>query len=86
MQSDNIIEEVLREIEKQESVLSRREAMKLLALSPLAAGVLGTARIILQHHTLGEVMGGFAVGLICTLLVLHPLSKLLFRLFSIFLF
>ena len=52
----------------------------------LVAGVLGTARIILQHHTLGEVMGGFAVGLICTLLVLHPLSKLLFRLFSIFLF
>ena len=52
----------------------------------LVAGVLGTARIILQHHTLGEVMSGFAVGLICTLLVLHPLSKLLFRLFSIFLF
>ena len=52
----------------------------------LVAGVLGTARIILQHHTLGEVMGGFAVGLICTLLVLHPLSKLVFRLFSIFLF
>ncbi|NCD13589.1 MAG: NAD(P)/FAD-dependent oxidoreductase, partial [Epsilonproteobacteria bacterium] len=43
MQSDTIIEEVLREIEKQESVLSRREAMKLLALSPLAAGVLGSA-------------------------------------------
>lgn len=52
----------------------------------LIAGVLGTARIILQHHTLGEVMGGFAVGLICSLLVLHPLSKLVFRLFSIFLF
>ena len=52
----------------------------------LIAGVLGTARIILQHHTLGEVMGGFAVGLICSLLVLHPFCKLVFRLFNIFLF
>ena len=47
----------------------------------LIAGVLGTARIILQHHTLGEVMGGFTVGLICSLLVLHPLSNMLFRIF-----
>ena len=57
-----------------------------LCLFILIAGVLGTARIILQHHTLGEVLVGFAVGLICSLLVLHPLSKLVFRLFSIFLF
>lgn len=47
----------------------------------LVSGVLGTARIILQHHTLGEVTGGFAVGLICSLLVLHPLSNILFRIF-----
>ena len=47
----------------------------------LIAGILGTARIILQHHTLGEVMGGFTVGLICSLLVLHPLSNMLFRIF-----
>lgn len=47
----------------------------------LVAGVLGTARIILRHHTLGEVMGGFTVGLICSLLVLHPLSNILFRIF-----
>lgn len=52
-----------------------------LCLFILVAGVLGTARIILQHHTLGEVMGGFAVGLICSLLVLHPLSNMLFRIF-----
>ena len=45
-----------------------------LCLFILIAGVLGTARIILQHHTLGEVLVGFAVGLICSLLVLHPLS------------
>lgn len=47
----------------------------------LVAGVLGTVRIILRHHTLGEVMGGFTVGLICSLLVLHPLSNILFRIF-----
>lgn len=40
-----------------------------LCLFILIAGVLGTARIILQHHTLGEVLVGFAVGLICSLLV-----------------
>ena len=52
-----------------------------LCLFILIAGVLGTARIILQHHTLGEVLVGFAVGLICSLLVLHPLSNLVFRIF-----
>lgn len=52
-----------------------------LCLFILVAGVLGTARIILQHHTLSEVMGGFAVGLVCSLLVLHPLSNILFRIF-----
>lgn len=52
-----------------------------LCLFILIAGVLGRARIILQHHTLGEVLVGFAVGLICSLLVLHPLSNILFRIF-----
>ena len=52
-----------------------------LCLFILIAGVLGTARIILQHHTLGEVLVSFAVGLICSLLVLHPLSNILFRIF-----
>ena len=52
-----------------------------LCLFILIAGVLGTARIILQHHTLAEVLVGFVVGLICSLLVLHPLSNILFRIF-----
>ena len=52
-----------------------------LCLFILIAGVLGTARIILQHHTLGEVLVGFAVGFIGSLLVLHPLSNILFRIF-----
>lgn len=50
----------------------------------LIAGVLGSARIVLRHHTLGEVLAGFVVGLVCTLLVLHPVSSLLF--FRILLF
>ena len=47
----------------------------------LIAGVLGSARIILGHHTLGEVISGFTVGLVCALLVLHPVSNILFRVF-----
>ncbi|MEG1660400.1 MAG: phosphatase PAP2 family protein [Bacteroides sp.] len=48
----------------------------------LIAGILGSARIILQHHTLGEVLYGFAVGFVCALVVLHPLiSSYLLRIF-----
>ncbi|MBP6065637.1 MAG: phosphatase PAP2 family protein [Bacteroides sp.] len=48
----------------------------------LIAGALGSARIILKHHTLGEVLFGFAVGFVCTMLVLHPvISNSLFRIF-----
>lgn len=51
-----------------------------LCLFILVAGVLGSARIILRHHTLGEVLSGFVVGLVCSLLVLHPLlSHVIFR-------
>ena len=53
-----------------------------LCLCILVAGLLGTARIILQRHTLGEVLIGFAVGLLCALLLLHPGSRLLIYLFS----
>ena len=47
----------------------------------LVAGVLGSARILLEHHTLGEVLHGFAVGFICAILVLHPMCNYLFRIF-----
>lgn len=50
-----------------------------LCLFILIAGVLGSARIILGHHTLGEVISGFAVGFVCSLVVLHPVFNLLFR-------
>lgn len=36
-----------------------------LCLGILATGVLGTSRIILKQHTLGEVTGGFLIGFIC---------------------
>lgn len=45
----------------------------------LVAGMVGTARIILDRHTTGEVMGGLVVGLLCTLWVLHPTCNGLFR-------
>lgn len=52
-----------------------------LCLFILIAGVLGTARIILGHHTIGEVLAGFIVGLLSAILVLHPLYNVLFRIF-----
>lgn len=52
-----------------------------LCLFILIAGILGSARITLGHHTLGEVLSGFAVGLVCAILVLHPIYNIYFRLF-----
>ena len=51
-----------------------------LCLFIFISGLLGSARIILTRHNLGEVMGGFAVGLICSLLVLYPTRNMLFQL------
>lgn len=50
-----------------------------LCLFILIAGLLGSARLILSQHTLGEVLGGFFVGLLCSLLVLHPAINSQFR-------
>lgn len=46
----------------------------------LISGILGSARMILQNHTLGEVLGGFVLGYVCSMLVLNP-SSFLFRIF-----
>ena len=43
-----------------------------LCLFILISGVLGTARLMLSRHSLGEVLAGFAVGLACAFFVLHP--------------
>ena len=34
----------------------------------IIAGILGTARMLLRQHTLGQVVGGFFVGIICAAL------------------
>lgn len=52
-----------------------------LCLFILFAGIVGSARIILTHHTLGEVIGGFVVGVVCALMVIHPALNHLFRIF-----
>ena len=52
-----------------------------LCLFILIAGILGSARIVLGHHTLGEVLSGFVVGLVCSFLILHPAYNIIFRVF-----
>ena len=52
-----------------------------LCLFILIAGILGSARIVLGHHTLGEVLSGFVVGLVCSFLIHHPAYNLIFRVF-----
>ena len=52
-----------------------------LCLFILIAGILGSARIVLGHHTLGGVLSGFVVGLVCAFLVLHPAYNFMFRVF-----
>ena len=52
-----------------------------LCLFILIAGILGSARIVLGHHTLGEVLSGLVVGLVCSFLILHPAYNLIFRVF-----
>ncbi|MFT0443474.1 hypothetical protein [Bacteroides thetaiotaomicron] len=52
-----------------------------LCLFILIAGILGSARIVLGHHTLGEVLSGFVVGLVYSFLILHPAYNLIFRVF-----
>ena len=45
----------------------------------LVAGILGSARITLGHHSIGEVLGGLVVGLLCSLVVLHPMFGMPFK-------
>ena len=52
-----------------------------LCLFILIAGILGSARIVLGPHTLGEVLSGFVVGLVCSFLILHPAYNFMFRVF-----
>lgn len=42
-------------------------SMTVLSLVILLAGSIGTARLILNRHTLAQVIAGFALGCLCTL-------------------
>lgn len=55
-----------------------------LCLFILIAGWLGSARIILGHHSLTEVLAGFVVGLLISMWVLHPgMNSLMLQLFFV---
>ncbi len=61
MNSDKIIEEILCEIEKHEGGLSRRDAMKLLAASPIAASVLAGTVAPTQAHASSDAKGKIVI-------------------------
>ena len=50
-----------------------------LCLFILLAGLLGSARIILGHHTLGEIIFGLIIGIGCSLVVFHPMLNSAFH-------
>lgn len=50
-----------------------------LCLFIIIAGIVGSARIIQQHHSLSEVIAGFLLGLLCGALILNPYYNSLFR-------
>lgn len=57
MKSDKIIEEILHEIEKHEGVMSRRDAMKFLAVSPVAASVLASTTTTTEALAASDAKG-----------------------------
>jgi sulfide:quinone oxidoreductase len=61
MKSDKLIEEILCEIEKQEGTLSRRNAMKLLAASPIAASVLANTVTATEAHAASDAKGKIVI-------------------------
>lgn len=50
-----------------------------LCLLIIIAGIVGSARIIQQHHSLSEVIAGFLLGLLCGALILNPYYNSPFR-------
>ena len=82
MKSDKIIEEILFEIEKQEGVMSRRNAMKLLATSPIAASVLASATTATEAHASSSnatgkivIVGGGLAGVATAAKLTHRLNN-----------
>ena len=50
-----------------------------LCLLILVTGIVGSARIVLGHHSLGEILAGFVVGIVSSFMVLHPYYNDLLR-------
>lgn len=48
-----------------------------LCLAILLAGIVGTARMIIGQHTLSDILGGFTLGFVSTVVVLHPVFSIL---------
>jgi sulfide:quinone oxidoreductase len=45
MKNNEILEEILKEVDKHPEIMSRRDALKYLTISPLAASVLASATV-----------------------------------------
>ncbi|WP_370460004.1 phosphatase PAP2 family protein [Bacteroides sp. 519] len=50
----------------------------LLCIFIILAGLVGTSQMILGKHSLNEVLAGFTIGLICTIVVLYPTTSNIF--------
>ena len=61
MKSENIIEEIMREVDRHESSISRRNAIKLLLSSPIAAGVIADVSIPTEVHASSDAKGKIVI-------------------------
>lgn len=52
-----------------------------LCLFIMISGIVGSACVILQRHSLGEVFAGFVIGLVCSTVVINPFYNDFFRFF-----
>ncbi|MEA2112263.1 MAG: FAD/NAD(P)-binding oxidoreductase [Campylobacterota bacterium] len=80
MKKNELLDEVLSEIEKQEGKMSRRDAMKFMAASPIAAGVLagaGTSTDAIASDAKGKIVivGGGLAGMSTAARLTNSLSN-----------
>jgi len=47
------------------------QILPLITIITLVSGVIGTARLILNAHSMGQVYAGFGLGLVCVWAVLY---------------
>ena len=61
MKKNEILEEILAEVDKHPEIMSRREALRYLTMSPLAAGVLASATVGTASATASNVTGKIVI-------------------------